>query len=79
MSSRVESYDDDKLHTFLDNLQGKISNLDQRIHKSWFHLHALSKQLKKLKLLYSFLLKMVYCHASPYDYQLTRYPYLSNF
>ena len=40
MSSRVESYDDDKLHTFLDNLQGKISNLDQRIHKSWFHLHA---------------------------------------
>ena len=40
MSSRVENYDDDKLHTFLDNLQGKISNLDQRIHKSWFHLHA---------------------------------------
>ena len=40
MSSRVENYDDDKLHDFLDNLQNKIFNLDSRIHKSWFHLHG---------------------------------------
>ena len=40
MSSRVENYDDDKLHDFLSYIQSKIFNLDTRIHKSWFHLHG---------------------------------------
>tara|TARA_Y100000768_G_scaffold66854_1_gene46547 strand:+ start:3319 stop:4236 length:918 start_codon:yes stop_codon:yes gene_type:complete len=40
MTSRVETYNDTKLHEFLDNLQNKIFNLDARIHKSWFHLHG---------------------------------------
>ncbi|MBL6899595.1 MAG: alpha-E domain-containing protein [SAR86 cluster bacterium] len=38
--SRIENYDDDQLHHFLDSFQKKVNHFDQRIHKSWFQLHG---------------------------------------
>ncbi len=35
----IERYDDSQLHNFLQDLQIRLCNLDQRIHRSWFFLH----------------------------------------
>ena len=36
----IDRYDDMQLHDFLQNLQKKLCDLDERIHRSWFLLHS---------------------------------------
>ena len=38
--ANIDRYDDMQLHDFLQNLQKKLCDLDERIHRSWFLLHS---------------------------------------
>ena len=39
-AANIDRYDDMQLHDFLQNLQKKLCDLDERIHRSWFLLHS---------------------------------------